>query len=69
MSWEYRVVRENGFFTIFRVYNSPFTWTPNPYPGGDDPEDLRDDLKMMLSGCDKPVLEERYGKLVEVDSQ
>ncbi len=66
MSWEYRVVRNQGYFTIYRVY-APNQWTENPHAGADDPEDLRDDLMMMLGSLSKPVLEERDGKLVEVE--
>lgn len=66
MSWEYRVVRNRGYLTVYRVYGYKL-WTKNPHPGGDDTQDLQDDLNMMLTALNKPVLEERDGKLMEVE--
>ena len=62
MTWTYRVIRdENGGHRIAEVYtgeSSPM-WTETPcYPWGDDLEELRRDMALMLEAFDKPVLDE-----------
>lgn len=75
-TWEYRVVRhtckEDRFlwFAVYEVYSNggKLSWTvDHKAPIGDSVDELRADLKMMLKACDRPVLEEKNGTLVEVE--
>ena len=75
MTWEYRVVKHTCgaddfvWFVIYEVHcdgDDKLSWTVvNKAPNGDTPDDLRNDLKMMLGAFNLPVLERIGGKLVE----
>ena len=65
MTWTYRVIKdEEGTHSIAEVYtDTPETgkvsWTVEPcYPIGEDLDELRRDIHMMLKAFDKPVLDE-----------
>ena len=66
--WEYRVVEENGVYTIYEVRfdenGEIITWIEyGAEPVGDSLTALRKDLEMMLAAMDKEVLKlQRTGK-------
>lgn len=65
MTWNYRVVRvERGDYASYElaeVYYHDSTgeieaWAKASAPAGDDPDDLRGDVEVMLAALDRPVL-------------
>jgi len=63
MSWNYRVMQD-GYdgLTIREVFYSGGKvrlWTREQEPYGEDMDELRDCLKLMLGACDKPILMEK----------
>ena len=61
MTWNYRIVLENGNYTLREVYyNSkkhPYTCcVAGSSPFGETPKELRHDLDMMVTGAKKKVL-------------
>jgi hypothetical protein len=80
MSWTYRVIRvrnetsESGYsFAIHEVYYSensgtPRSWTENPVDvSAEDPGGLQWVLDRMRDALNRPILEERDGKLHVVE--
>lgn len=80
-TWGYRVVKHTPkvlpkeshvWFDICEVYcdrHGKLSWTvEGKAPIGDSPDELKDDLNMMLNACDLPVLEEKDGTLLEVNN-
>jgi hypothetical protein len=72
--WDYRIVRstiaETHTFSIREVFyngdGSVFAISRRPeYPYGDDPEELRDNLREMLADSEKPVL---IGEEIDFDT-
>ena len=67
--WNYRVVNDNGFFTIREIYyddnNIIEALSTNPmYPSGTMDVSVRADLDLMYKALDKPIL-----TLDEIDKQ
>lgn len=63
MTWTYRIIRDtDGIYRIAEVYNGPpniVRWTAKPcYPIGEDTQELRNDIRMMLKAFERPVLDE-----------
>jgi hypothetical protein len=67
MTWNYRLMRRNGFLSIHEVYykddGKVRTWTEDPMePGGDTVEEVQQDLKWMARALTKPILDYETGK-------
>lgn len=61
MTWNYRVVNDDGLLGIHEVYYDKggiaHSMTEHPIaPQGEDLDELRDAFQMMLVALDKPVL-------------
>jgi CCR4-NOT transcriptional regulation complex NOT5 subunit len=61
MIWDYRIVENNGMFTIHEVhYNDKeeiISVSEDPMgPSGETLEDLKDDIQYFLQALDSPVL-------------
>jgi hypothetical protein len=61
MSWDYRIIEDNGMFTIHEVhYNDRdeiISVSEEPMgPSGETLEDLKDDLQYFLDALNSPVL-------------
>lgn len=58
--WNYRVVDDNGFFTIREIYYNKGAieaFTINPiYPNGTNINSIKYDLDLMYKAFDKPIL-------------
>ena len=75
MSWNYRVFKDkNGYHSIRETHyegKKLVGWSVcSMWPGGDDLESLGKDLKHMVEGLDKPVVDEvEYEKHLAADSE
>jgi hypothetical protein len=61
MSWDYRVIEDNGMFAVYEVhYNDRdeiISVSEEPMgPSGETLEDLKDDLQYFLDALNSPVL-------------
>ncbi len=68
MSWNYRIVKTSGGYEIFEVYYKTSkkgkckieaTSMDEISPYGESPEELKEDLKMMLEAFDRPILNQK----------
>ncbi len=76
--WNYRVVRTasstDAFYQIHEVHyenkedgtQEITLWSLPISSGGESPEELLRDLQHMIDALNKPCLEEKNGKLVEI---
>lgn len=78
MSWNYRVIKRfneppfeaDAYYGIIEVHydesGKHHSWTESlSTPVDQNVDELKSSLTKMLAGCDKPVMEEVDGKLVE----
>lgn len=74
--WNYRFIRskegEDYIFNVCEVYydleNRAISWTDPIHAQGDTPMDLANDLSLMFSAFQRPILEvSKPGKLVEIE--
>ena len=72
MHWRYRVLRSKanvdryGVHEVYHLEDGEISWTKDPvHPAGDTPEELREELNMMLAALDEPVLEERGDRIAD----
>ena len=62
MTWNYRVRNVNGNYGIYEVYydknGKPNAWSQDPMePYGESLEELKDDLKRMMTAFEKPLFD------------
>lgn len=67
MKWEYRVVDDNDYLSIYEVYwerNKISAWSAEPIAvGGDCLKELKYDMKLQKEALKKPILKVINGKL------
>lgn len=70
MTCNYRVLKDKEAYYIIEVYYNYrgriIGHTGEMSPWGLDPDDLRDELKLMRKACKLPALEMKRGKLRKV---
>ena len=77
MSWDYRVIENNGAFTVHEVhYNDKdgiISISEDPMgPSGETLEELKDDMQYFLQALDSPVLKKEeivFAPMEDVDEK
>jgi hypothetical protein len=73
-NYDYRVVAdEDGIYSIREVFykdSEVVYFSEDPVsPYGEDPDDLADDIDLMIAALEKPVLQIVDGELVPLDDE
>lgn len=72
--WNYRIVRVDGYCHIREIYYDDkgeiWLWTQSPAaPVGENADEVRSDLQLMLKACEAPILELVDNHFVEVGDE
>jgi hypothetical protein len=69
MTWNYRIIKEDDYYSVCEVFykgKKPVGWSKPMTIGGENTDEILEQLEMIAKDINSPALEVKNNKLVAV---